>query len=357
MPVNTMDDFVNAYPWYQGECVRCQEFEVEMSDPDRAPIFSVVVPLFNEEEVISAFHDRLSIVMLAMGAPWEVIYVDDGSTDTSARVISGLVAPGGVVRAVRLSRNFGKEIAMTAGLDRARGQATIIIDVDLQDPPEVIFDLAGAWRDGIDVAYAQRTHRDGETWLKKMTSSLFYRVMRHVGGRVVLPADTGDFRILSRRAVDALVALREQHRFMKGLYAWVGFTTRAVPYRRDARAAGMTKWNYLKLIDLSIEGITSFTTAPLRLATVSGIVSATFAVFYGVFIIVRTLMTGNDVPGYPSLLVAVLFFGGLQLLTLGIIGEYIGRIFNETKRRPLYVVSEESGASCGGGVLLSGDVR
>jgi glycosyltransferase involved in cell wall biosynthesis len=248
---------------------------------------------------------------------------------------------------LNFSRNFGKEIAMTAGFDHAEGDAVVVIDADLQDPPELIPSLVAVWREGFDVVYAQRREREGETWLKKVTAAGFYRVMQGIGGAARLPVNTGDFRLMSRRACQALLRLREQHRFMKGLFAWVGFPSKAVQYDRAPRAAGRTKWNYWKLWNLSLEGITSFTVAPLKIATYVGLLTALVAVLYGGLIIVRTLLFGNPVPGYPSLLVVVLFLGGGQLVTLGIIGEYLGRVFNETKGRPLYIVERflKSGAS------------
>ncbi len=302
------------------------------------PSISVVVPAYNEQEVIGTFHARLAPVMDGIGLPWEVVYVNDGSRDRTLEEVLRLRAADSRVALVNLSRNFGKEIALTAGLDHARAtDAVVVIDVDLQDPPEVIPDLVAAWRQGFDVAYAKRRAREGETWLKKATAAAFYRMMRRIGGRVELPADTGDFRLMSRRALDSLLALREQHRFMKGLFAWVGYPSTPVLYDRAPRAAGETKWNYWRLWNLSLEGVTSFTVGPLKIATYLGLVTAIFAAFYGALIVFRTLVWGNPVAGYPSLMAVVLFLGGVQLMTLGIIGEYLGRVFNETKGRPLYV--------------------
>jgi glycosyltransferase involved in cell wall biosynthesis len=251
----------------------------------------------------------------------------------------GLRAGDARVAVLNLSRNFGKEIALTAGLDHARGhEAVVVIDADLQDPPEHIPALIAAWRQGFDIAYAQRNTRQGETWLKKATAATFYRVMQHLGGDVILPPDTGDFRLMSRRAVDALLTLRERHRFMKGLFVWIGFPAVAVRYDRAPRAAGTTKWNYWKLWNFSLEGITSFTVSPLKVATYLGLFTAAVALLYLVQLIFRTLVFGNPVAGYPSLLAVILFLGGVQMMMLGIIGEYLGRIFNETKHRPLYLV-------------------
>jgi len=302
-------------------------------------LLSVVVPCYNEAPVVEAFHDRLSAAVAELPLDVEVVYVDDGSRDGTGAVLAGLRRRDERVSIVDLSRNFGKEIALTAGLDHARGDAVVVIDADLQDPPELIKELVAGWREGYDVVYAQRLSRDGETAVKKATAWLFYRFIRRVS-RVPIPADVGDFRLLSRAALDALLSMREQHRFMKGLFAWIGYPQKAVPYRRDPRFAGETKWNLWKLWNFSIEGITSFTIGPLKIATYLGCLIAVCAFIYGGFILFLTLMHGNPVPGYPSLLVVVLMLGGFQLMTLGIIGEYLGRIFNETKRRPLYFVRE-----------------
>lgn len=240
---------------------------------------------------------------------------------------------------VDLSRNFGKEVAMTAGLDACRGDAVVVIDADLQDPPEVIPQLVAEWRAGYDMVYARRESRAGETALKKATARWFYRVIGKLS-RVRIPADTGDFRLMSRRAVDALLQLREQHRFMKGLFAWVGFPQKAVMYRRDPRFAGDTKWNYWKLWNFAVEGITSFSTVPLRLATYCGVGIAVIAFVYAGWIFYKTLAYGESVKGYPSLMVVLLFLGGGQLIGIGLLGEYLGRMFNETKNRPLYFLNE-----------------
>ncbi len=307
-----------------------------------SPTFSVVVPVYNEADGLLEFHERLSRVMNGVVLPefaetWEVVYVNDGSSDLSLSVLEGLRTDDPSCAVVNLRRNFGKEIAMTAGLDHAGGAAVVIIDADLQDPPEVIPDLVAAWRYGWDTVYAQRSVREGESWLKRTTADAFYRLMQRVG-RVRMPRNTGDFRLMSRRVVDALLELREQHRFMKGLFAWVGFPSVAVLYDRAPRYAGKTSFNYWKLWNFALEGITSFTVMPLKVATYLGLVTALFALGYGGLMVLRTLVFGNPVPGYPSLLVVVLFLGGAQLVTLGVMGEYLGRVFNETKRRPLYLV-------------------
>lgn len=300
------------------------------------PTFSVVVPAYNESSSIEAFHGRLAAVMEQIG-PWEVVYVDDGSTDTTLALLNQLRQQDPRAAIVSLSRNFGKEAATTAGLDHARGDAVVVIDADLQDPPEVIPELVAKWREGYEMVYAQRSHRDGESAFKKLTSAIFYRLAENVGN-VQLPRDTGDFRLMSRRVVDALLRMRERHRFMKGLFAWVGFRSVAVPYNRAPRHAGTTKWDYWKLWNFAIEGLTSFTVMPLKIASYVGLTVALLSVGFGVQVIVKTLLFGNPVAGYPSLMTVVLFLGGVQLITLGVIGEYLGRIFNETKGRPLYLV-------------------
>jgi glycosyltransferase involved in cell wall biosynthesis len=307
-----------------------------MTDPE----FSVVVPMFNEAEGVRALLGRLVPIMDALGT-WEIVCVNDGSRDTTLLELQALHAAEPRIAIVNLSRNFGKEIATTAGIDHARGAAVIVIDADLQDPPEVIPDLVAGWRAGYDMVYAQRRARAGETWMKRVTAAWFYRLMEHLG-RVQMPRNTGDFRLMSRRVVDALQQMREQHRFMKGLFAWVGFPTLAVPYDRAARHAGTSKWGYWKLWNLALEGITSFTVMPLKVATYLGLVVALISVGYAGVIVAKTLFLGNPVAGYPSLVTIVLFLGGVQLMTLGVMGEYLGRIFNETKNRPLYFVERHT---------------
>jgi polyisoprenyl-phosphate glycosyltransferase len=304
------------------------------------PVFSVVVPAFNEADGIAVFHHRLADVMDTLGA-WEAIYVNDGSQDATLAALHALRRADPHVGVLNLSRNFGKEIATTAGLDYASGDAVVVIDADLQDPPELIPALVAAWRQGFDTVYAQRRIRLGETWLKRASAALFYRLMRHAG-RVELPPNTGDFRLMSRRVVDAVRQLREQHRFMKGVFAWVGFPSCAVPYDRAPRLAGTSKWSYWKLWNLALEAITSFTVMPLKVATYLGLIVALLAVVYAAEVVVKTLLIGNPVSGYPSLMTVVLFLGGVQLVTLGVIGEYLGRVFNETKGRPLYLVERFS---------------
>ena len=300
-------------------------------------LLSVVIPAYNEEDVIAIFHQRLSSVMQETGYDYEIIYVDDGSNDNTLSILTEIRENDNHISIIDLSRNFGKEIAMTAGLDHALGDAIFVIDADLQDPPELIHDFIREWQNGYDVVYGQRIEREGETWLKKKSAEWFYKLLWRLSD-VEIPKNTGDFRLMSRRALDSLKQVREYHRYMKGLYAWIGYPQKAVLYNREARASGNTKWNYWKLWNFAIEGITSFSDAPLKLSTYIGLISAVGAFLYGIYMIVRTLLFDNPIPGYPSLIVIILFLGGLQLISLGVIGEYLGRTYNESKKRPLYFV-------------------
>jgi len=309
-----------------------------MSTGDSTDLISVVVPAHNECESIAECHARLTRVLAQLDIQYELVFVNDGSRDNTLSILDSLREQDSHVTVVDLSRNFGKEIAVTAGLDVADGDAVIVIDADLQDPPELIPDLIREWRNGFDVVYGTRTERRGESWLKKATASSFYGLMQRMS-YVQVPRDTGDFRLLSRRAVLALRQLREQHRFMKGLFSWIGYSQKAVYYQRDPRFSGTTKWNYWRLWNFALEGITSFTTAPLRMSTYIGLMTAMGAFIYGSYLIIRTLVHGNPVAGYPSLMVVMLFLGGVQLMATGVLGEYLGRIFNETKQRPLYFIN------------------
>ncbi len=302
-------------------------------------LVSVVIPAYNEAAVLQESHRRLAATIDHMSNDFEVIYVNDGSSDATIDIIHSLHESDARVALVNLSRNFGKEIALTAGLEHANGDVVVIIDADLQDPPELIPELVDKLQQGYDVVYATRKKRLGETWLKKTTAALFYRLMLYMS-RVQLPSDTGDFRILSRRAVNAVIQFREHHRFMKGLFAWIGFRQTSISYDRDPRYGGETKWNYWQLWNFALEGITSFTVAPLKISTYLGVITAAGAFVYGAIIIMKTLIFGADLPGYPSLMVVILFLGGIQLIALGIMGEYLGRTFNEAKNRPLYFVEE-----------------
>ena len=310
---------------------------------------TVLVPVFNEGEGLHQLQARLLPVLDALeGLETAILYVDDGSRDDSWAVIASLVAADARVSGLKLSRNFGKEIAMTAGLDHCDTDAVVVIDADLQDPPELIADFVARWRDGFDVVYGRRLERDGESWLKRVTAAGFYRVMSRLSPTPI-PRDTGDFRLLSRRALDALRQLRERHRFMKGLFTWVGYRQCAVDYRRDPRHAGTSSFNYWKLWNFALEGITSFSTVPLRAATYVGLITAIIAFGFGGWIIAKTMLWGDPVAGYPSLMSVMLFLGGMQLMALGVIGEYLGRLYGESKRRPLYLVDTLLGAGSSGG--------
>ena len=312
-------------------------------DPRRFSL-SVVVPVYNEEAVLPEFQRRLGAVLDAL-TPWaEVIYVNDGSRDGSSTLLAQFNAEDARVAVIELSRNFGKEIAMTAGLDRAAGDAVIVIDSDLQDPPELIADMVRTWQEGADVVLMRRADRAQESWLKKATARAFYRVIGRLS-EIDIPENVGDFRLLSRRAVTAFRRLPERSRFMKGLFAWIGYPSRELVYNRDGRFAGESKWNYWALWNFALEGITSFSAAPLKIASYVGFLTALVAFGYGVYIIGKTLLFGDPVRGYPSLVVIVLFLGGLQLMALGVVGEYIARMFVEVKQRPLYLVDQWHAAS------------
>lgn len=302
------------------------------------PSISIVAPAYNEQEVLGEFHRRVTEVMASLGCQYEIVLVNDGSRDNTLALMYALRERDPHISVVDLSRNFGKEIALSAGLDHTKGDVVVVLDSDLQDPPELIPQMLDIWREGYDVVYGMRTARDGETWFKKATAKYFYRLIKSVS-RVDIPKDTGDFRLMSRRAVEALSKLREEHRFMKGLFAWVGFPSSPFLYRRDPRAAGETKWNYWKLWNFALEGITSFTVAPLKVSTYLGMLIAVLALLYAVFVIWKALVYSDPVRGYPSLMTVVLFLGGVQLISVGLLGEYVGRIFNEVKRRPLYLVN------------------
>jgi glycosyltransferase involved in cell wall biosynthesis len=305
---------------------------------DTAALISIVVPCYNESETIGLFHAAICQVMQnARTLRFEVIFVDDGSKDDTLQRLVDIATADSRFRVIELSRNFGKEAAMTAALEHARGDAVIPIDVDLQDPPELIHELLAAWQGGAEVVLARRTDRQTDTFLKRRTASLFYRLHNRIS-QVKIPEDVGDFRLLDRAAVDALAKLPERQRFMKGLFAWIGFRTVVVNYTRAPRAAGTTKFSGWKLWNFALEGITSFSATPLKIWTYMGGIGALLTLLYALFIIIRVLVKGIDVPGYASLLVAVLFFGSLQLIGIGVLGEYIGRIYMESKRRPTYLI-------------------
>ena len=302
------------------------------------PVFSIVAPVFNEEETLPHFYARMVAVMEALAEPFEIVLIDDGSRDGSWRVMSELHERDPRVRAVGFSRNFGHQMAISAGLDYAQGQAVVIIDSDLQDPPEVIPDLIAAWRQGAEVVYAQRASRKGENPFKLVTAKLFYRLIARMTA-VNIPRDTGDFRLLDRRVVNALVKMREHHRFMRGLSAWVGYRQTAVRYDRQERFAGSTKYPLKKMISFSLDAITSFSYIPLRMATTFGFMLAGLSLL-GIIAAIVLRIIYHTIVGQASTLILVLFLGGIQLIFLGIIGEYLGRIYDEVRGRPLYLVRE-----------------
>lgn len=302
---------------------------------------TLVVAAFNEADSLPLLQPRLAAaldaVMQAYGMAGSILYVDDGSTDATWAVMQELAARDGRVSLLRLARNFGKELALTAGLDQVVHGAALILDADGQDPPELAVQFVALWRDGYDDVHGTRLAREGEGWLKRATAHAFYRVMGRLS-KTPIPADTGDFRLLSPRALTALRQLRERHRFMKGLFGWVGFNRIAVPYHRGPRTAGSSKFNFWRLWNLALEGITSFSTAPLRLATYLGLATALLAFGYGSWVIGKALLWGDAVQGWPTMMAVILFLGGVQLIALGLIGEYLGRLYEESKQRPLYVV-------------------
>lgn len=303
-------------------------------------LVSILIPAYNEEEVLPLLFKRLDTLASDNYAyRFEFLFINDGSRDRTLEIIQSQAKKDKRISYVNFSRNFGKETAMLAGFDYAKGDAVVNIDADLQDPPELINDMLKYWEEGYDDVYARRRTRAGESWLKKITSQTYYRILQN-STRIPIQIDTGDFRLMSRRFVDALQEFRESERYTKGMYSWVGFKKKEILYDRDPRAAGTTKWNYAKLINLAIDGITSFTTAPLRMSTYIGAIVSVVAFFYIAYLLIRPFFGVPTVPGYSSTLAVILFLGGVQLLSLGIIGEYIGRIFNETKRRPLYFVEE-----------------
>jgi dolichol-phosphate mannosyltransferase len=305
----------------------------------KKPTFTVIAPIYNELENIPELYPRIRDVMDQTGEPWELILVDDGSSDGSTEVIRKLAENDSRVRPVIFARNFGHQIAVTAGVDYSRGEAVVIIDADLQDPPEVILDLIAKWREGFEVVYAVREEREGETWFKKITAALFYRLI-HAITNVNIPLDTGDFRLMDEKVVAVMKQMREKHRFLRGMSAWVGFKQVGVNYKRKPRYAGTSKYPLKKMIQFALNAITSFSYFPLQLATYIGFIAAGLSVVAIPIIIILRLTTGTALLGQATTLVMVLFLGGVQLISLGIIGEYIGRIYDESKNRPLYIVAE-----------------
>jgi len=300
---------------------------------------SVVVPMYNESDNVSLFFERVITVLEQLNTHYEIVCVNDGSQDDTLTYLIQHHQQNPAIKVLDLSRNFGKEVALSAGLDYCQGYAVIPIDADLQDPPELIHNLVAKWREGYDVVYATRRARQGETWIKKLTANMFYHAIDQLS-EVPIPKNTGDFRLLDRKVVDALKLLPERTRFMKGLFAWVGYRQIAIYYDREPRSAGVTKWNYWRLWNFALDGITSFSSVPLRVWTYVGLLISVAALLYALYIILTVILYGRDAPGYASIMVTLLFVSGLQFVTLGIIGEYLGRIFNEVKQRPLYLVRQ-----------------
>ncbi|PCM45998.1 glycosyltransferase family 2 protein [Marinobacter sp. ANT_B65] len=307
--------------------------------PFDKPLLSLVVPLFNERPVLPVFFERVLPVLAKLDLHWEVVLVDDGSDDGSARYIRDVINRTPGVRLVKLSRNFGKEAAMTAGMEHARGDAVIVLDADLQDPPEQIPAMVECWQSGAEVVLMQRRSRAGETAFKRWSAHFFYRLLNRTS-RTNIPVDTGDFRLMSRKAVNALLELKERNRYMKGLFAWVGMPTRIIQYDREPRVAGETKWDYPGLVGLALEGLTSFSISPLRWAILIGLIAASMGSVFGLWIVVKAIMLGDATSGYPSLVAIISFLGGIQLMSVGIVGEYVGKTYIESKQRPIYLTEE-----------------
>ena len=304
------------------------------------PKYSIIAPVFNEHESLPELHHRMVEVMEQTGEPWELVLVDDGSSDGSTEVIREMAKNDPRIRAVIFARNFGHQIAVTAGLDYSRGDAIVIIDADLQDPPEVILEMIAKWKEGNEVVYAVRAEREGETWFKKTTASIFYRIIYKITD-VKIPMDTGDFRLMDRKVVNVMNRMRERHRFLRGMSAWIGFKQVGLPYRRGARFAGVTKYPFKKMMKLALNAITSFSYFPLQLATYIGFISAAVSIVAIPVVVIERLTGQQAFLGQATTLIAVLFLGGVQLMSLGILGEYIGRIYDEAKGRPIYIVREE----------------
>lgn len=305
------------------------------SDRDR---LTILVAAHDEAAALPALHPRIAAVLQRLdNVESRVLYVDDGSSDGTWEVLQGIARQDRGVSLLRLSRNFGKELALTAGLDQVESGAVLILDADGQDPPELIPQFVAKWREGYDDVHGTRIQRQGESWPKRVTAAVFYRLIGRLS-KTPIPADTGDFRLLSPRSLAALRQLRERHRFMKGLFGWVGFNQVAIPYRREPRLAGRSKFGFWKLWNFALEGITSFSTAPLRVATYLGVLTAVLAFVFAVWIMLKAMLWGDPVAGWPTMMVVILFLGGVQLVALGLIGEYLGRLYDESKQRPLYLI-------------------
>jgi glycosyltransferase involved in cell wall biosynthesis len=305
----------------------------------KACFLSVVVPMYNEQEVIEVTYRRLKAVLDTLGETYEIVFVNDGSRDKTSEIVRGMCASDQKVKLVEFSRNFGHQIAVTAGMDHSSGRSVVLIDADLQDPPELIIDMVALWREGYDVVYGKRIERKGESWFKKMTASMFYRLLRSMTS-VNIPVDTGDFRLMDRKVCDALSSMREQSRFIRGMVSWAGFKQTSVDYVRDERFAGETKYPLRKMIKLSLDAMTSFSTKPLKIASVLGFILSAVGFIYLFVVLYQRFFTNSTTQGWTSLIAINLLFNGITLSLLGVLGEYIGRTYEEAKRRPLYLVSD-----------------
>lgn len=303
-------------------------------------LLSIVIPVHNEAPVIPILLKRLNTVTARLNCPVELVFVDDGSTDNSVALLLNEKYHRAQIRVLQLSRNFGKEAAVSAGLKESRGEAVVLIDADLQDPPELIPSMVEHWYKGADVVLMKRQTRAGESWLKRLSASLFYRLINHISDAPI-PVDTGDFRLMSRRTINALNSLPERNRYLKGMFAWVGMPTVTLEFDRDPRAAGTTKWNYFKLVHLAMEGITSFSTKPLRVALLLGLMAAGVGGLFGLWEVTKVLIFGVSTPGYASMIAVITFLAGVQLMCVGLLGEYVGRIYMETKQRPVYILADK----------------
>ncbi|WKD48589.1 glycosyltransferase family 2 protein [Microbulbifer spongiae] len=302
-------------------------------------LLSIIVPVFNESAMLPIFLERVIPILKTLPLRTELIFIDDGSTDTSAEYLRQALDKYPGQKLIKLSRNFGKEAAITAGLEHAGGDAVVIMDADLQDPPEYIPIMVNTWLSGTDVVLMQRRSRAGESPFKRMSAHLFYRLLNRIS-QTEIPVDTGDYRLMSRRSVDALLTLKERNRYMKGLFAWVGMPTKVIRYDRAPRAAGKTKWSYCGLFGLALEGLTSFSVSPLRWAVGVGLISALTGALFGIWVVAKTVFIGDATAGYPSLIAIITFLGGIQLFSIGLVGEYVGKAYLEAKQRPVYLTEE-----------------
>ncbi|MFV9474423.1 glycosyltransferase family 2 protein [Advenella sp. RU8] len=316
-----------------------EENGTSLYQAEKGLVLSIVIPVYNERQMLPLLFPRLASILDPLGVTYELVMVDDGSRDGSGNFLAERAVRDEHLKLVRLSRNFGKEAALSAGLAYAGGQAIIIMDADLQDPPELIPQMLQAWKEGADVVTMKRRSREGETWFKKFSAHGFYRLLNRISD-VDIPEDTGDFRLLSRKAVNAMSQLGERNRYMKGLFAWIGLPTKVIEYDRQPRAAGASKWDYPGLMGLAFEGITSFSVAPLRLTMVAGILTALMGILFALWIVAKTMMLGEPVQGYPSLISMITFLGGVQLISIGLLGEYVGKTYFEAKQRPVYLIRD-----------------